>query len=102
MFNLNRANRNALTSIAVLLAIIMILSFFRRDSAYEPRPLVIVPVTEESIFNLKPDIKCTAGHEKDGDVYSMGLTPGGLCGSSKLVDDHASYAIESGIGGSLI
>jgi hypothetical protein len=98
MFNLNRANRNGLMSIAVLIAIITLLTFFGTRSKYQPRPIDITPVTEKSIF----DIECTAGHGKEGDIYSMGLTPGGLCGSSKLVGDHASYQIDGGIGGSLI
>ena len=102
MFKLNRGNRNGLISIAVLIAIITLLSFFGTRSTYQPRPIIITPSTEESIFKLKPDIECTAGHGKDGDIYSMGLTPGGLCGSSKIVGDHARYEINEGIGGSLI
>jgi len=44
---------------------------------------------------------CTPGY-KNGSAYTKSLTPGGLCGAQKLVADHAGYAIEDGIGGSLI
>ena len=102
MFKLNHANRNGLISITFLIAVITVLTLFGNKSTYQPRPIVITPVTEDSIFELKPDIKCTAGHGKEGDIYSMGLSPGGLCGSSKIIGDHARYEINDGIGGSLI
>jgi hypothetical protein len=59
-------------------------------------------VSEKSIFDLEHKLECAAGQSKEGSPYSMSLTPGGLCGASKLVDEHASYEIGDGIGGSLI
>jgi len=102
MFKLNQANRNAVTSIIVMILLIVALALTRNISAYQPRPIKIKTVSEASIFDLKPGLDCTAGSGKEDDVYSMGLTPGGLCGAQKLVADHAGYAIEDGIGGSLI
>jgi hypothetical protein len=100
MFKLNRANRNAITTILVLVAIIIALSVMR--SNYQPRPITVKAVSEKSIFDLEHKLECAAGQSKEGSPYSMSLTPGGLCGASKLVDEHASYEIEDGIGGSLI
>jgi len=102
MFKMNQANRNAITSIIVMILLIVALALTRNVSAYQPRPIVIKAVSEQSIFDLKPGLDCTAGSGKKGSPYSIGLTPGGLCGAQQLVDDHASYAIEDGIGGSLI
>jgi hypothetical protein len=102
MFKLNQANRNAVTSIIVMILLIVVLALTRNVSAYQPRPIRIKTVSEASIFDLNPGLDCTAGSGKEDDVYSMGLTPGGLCGAQKLVSDHANYAIEDGIGGSLI
>ena len=102
MFKLNQANRNAITSIIVLILLIVALALTRNISAYQPRPIKIKTVSDASIFDLKPSLDCTAGSGKEDDAYSMGLTPGGLCGAQQLVDDHAGYAIEDGIGGSLI
>src|SRR6056300_1391854 len=99
MFKFNRTNRNAITSILVLMAIIIVLSTMR--SGYQPRPITIKAVSEKSIFDLEHKLECAAGQGKEGSPYSMSLTPGGLCGASKLVDEHASYGIEGGIGGSL-
>jgi|TARA_R110000851_G_scaffold275326_1_gene427955 hypothetical protein len=101
MFNLNKANRNALTSIGVLFFIIVALMMFRDTSAYQPRPIKITPISQGSIFDLENKMDCTPGY-KNGSAYTKSLTPGGLCGAQKLVSDHASYEISDGIGGSLI
>lgn len=99
MFNLNKANRNALASIGVLVAIIFILMATRET--YQPRPIKITPVREGSIFDLENKVECTPGR-KEGSPYTKSLTPGGLCGVQKLVADLAGYEISEGIGGSLI
>lgn len=99
MFNLNKANRNALTSIGVLMLIIFILAATRET--YQPRPIEITPIREGSIFDLENKIECTPGR-KEGSAYTKSLTPGGLCGAQKLVADLAGYEISEGIGGSLI
>jgi len=101
MFNLNKTNRNALTSIGVLFFIIVALMMFRDTSAYQPRPIKITPISQGSIFDLENKMDCTPGY-KNGSAYTKSLTPGGLCGAQKLVSDHASYEISDGIGGSLI
>ena len=101
--NFNKSDRNALTAMAVLMALIVVLSFMNaKTSKYQPRPIKIVPVSEESLFGLKPKLDCVAGSGKKDSPYSVGLTPGGLCGAQKLVSAHAGYEIEDGIGGSLI
>ena len=102
MYNLNRANRNALISIFSLIAVIFILGIFKTTSKYQPRPIVINAVNEESLFNLEHRIECAPGHTSEGSTYTKSLTPGGLCGSEQLVSEQAGYAIEDGIGGSLI
>ena len=100
MFKFNRANRNAIATIFVLIAIIIVLTATR--SNYRPRPIKIKALSEKSIFDLEHKLECAAGHTKEGSTYSLSLTPGGLCGASNLVNEHASYEIEDGIGGSLI
>lgn len=102
MFKLNQQNRNALISIAVLLVIIFALSANKNVSNYQPMPIRIKTVNEKTIFDLENKIECTPGQGKDGSPYTMGLTPGGICGAQQLVGEHAGYAIEDGIGGSLI
>ena len=100
MFKLNRANRNAITTIMILLAIIFVLTAIR--SEYQPRPIVVKAVSEKSIFDLENKLECTPGSGKEDSPYTKALTPGGLCGAGKLVSDLASYSIDEGIGGSLI
>ena len=101
--NLNRSDRNALMAIATLMTLIFVLSMMSVKTAnYQPRPITITPVSEQSLFDLKPGLECTAGSGKKDSAYSVGLTPGGLCGAQKLVSDHAGYEIADGIGGSLI
>ena len=101
MFNLNKTNRNALTSIGVLFFIIVALMMFQDKSMYQPRPIKVKTLSTESIFELENKVECTPGR-KQGSAYTKSLTPGGLCGAQKLVSDLASYEIEDGIGGSLI
>jgi len=102
MFKMNQTNRNAITSIIVMILLIVALAFTRTVSTYQPRPIMIKAVSEQSIFDLKPGLDCTAGSGKEDSPYSVGLTPGGLGGAQELVADHAGYEIEDGIGGSLI
>ena len=101
MFNLNRANRNAIMSIMVLIALIFVLGMLKNTSKYQPRPITIKAISEKSLFDLENKVECAAGYP-EGSVYSKALTPGGLCGAQKLVADQAAYEIEDGIGGSLI
>ena len=101
MFNLNKTNRNALTSIGVLFFIIVALMMFQDRSMYQPRPIKVKTLSTGSIFELENKVECTPGR-KQGSAYTKSLTPGGLCGAQKLVSDLASYEIEEGIGGSLI
>ena len=101
MLNLNKTDRNALMSIAVLMIVIIALMMFRATSMYQPRPIKITPISEKSIFDLENKVECTPGRE-EGSAYTKSLTPGGLCGAQELVSDLASYEISDGIGGSLI
>jgi hypothetical protein len=102
MYNLNRANRNALISIFTLIAVIFVLGIFKTTSKYQPRPIVIKAVNEKSLFNLEHRLECAPGHTSEGSPYTKSLTPGGVCGAQKLVSEQAGYEIEDGIGGSLI
>ena len=102
MFNFNRSNRNALMSIFVLIVIITVLGMMKNTSKYQPRPITITTVSEESIFDLENRLECAPGYTSEGSAYTKSLTPGGICGAQKLVSDHAGYAIDDGIGGTLI
>ena len=102
MIKLNRANRNAIMSIVALIVVIFLLGAMKNISRYQPRPITIAAVSEESIFNLEHKLECAPGHTSEGSTYTKSLTPGGVCGAEKLVADQAGYSIEDGIGGSLI
>lgn len=102
MYNLNRANRNALISIFSLIAVIFVLGIFKTTSKYQPRPIIIKAINEKSLFGLENRLECAPGHTSEGSPYTKSLTPGGLCGAQKLVSEQAGYEIEDGIGGSLI
>jgi hypothetical protein len=47
MFNLNRANRNAIMSIVALIALIFVLGMLKNTSKYQPRPITIKAISEE-------------------------------------------------------
>jgi len=102
MLNLNRTNRNAIVTIVALIVVIFVLGMLKNTSKYQPRPIIIKAVNEKSIFDLEHRLECAPGHTSEGSTYTKSLTPGGLCGSQKLVAEQAGYSIEEGIGGSLI
>lgn len=103
MFAFNKTDIRALTYIGILTFMICLLVMFEgfTSSKYQPRPIIITPVSEKSLFELENSLDCVPG-AKEGSPYTKGLTPGGICGAQKLVDDLASYEIADGIGGSLI
>jgi hypothetical protein len=103
MFALNKTDITALTYIGILFFMISTLVMVEgyTSSKYQPRPIIITPVSEKSLFELENSMDCVPG-AKDGSPYTKGLTPGGICGAQELVDDLASYEIDGGIGGSLI
>ena len=102
MFKFNRTDRNALTAIVILFFVIVILNIMKKTSAYQPKPIVIEIVNDQSIFDLENRMECVPGSGTEDSPYTKSLTPGGLCGAQKLVGEHASYTIVDGIGGSLI
>jgi hypothetical protein len=88
--------------LVLMIAIVILGVMNARSSNYQPRPITIKTVSEKSLFDLKSDLECTPGSGKKDSPYTVGLTPGGLCGAQKLVGEHAGYEIADGIGGSLI
>lgn len=91
MFNLNKSNRRALSAIAVVLFVLLVVMVAR--SYYEPMPLVIKTKNEGSLFDLPYDVNCVAGSAQEGEsTYSM-RRPGGVCGAEKLVREQADYEI---------
>ena len=53
--------------------------------------------------DLRPSLSCVPGPEKESSYYTMGLTPGGLCGDQDfVVSQMRDYKITDGIGGSLL
>lgn len=92
--------------IALLLAILYQLA----------RPSYYVPTLEASdvtirgtgkepsqLGDIKPSLACVPGPEKESSYYTMGLTPGGLCGDEAFVLSQVrDYSITDGIGGSLL
>jgi hypothetical protein len=85
MFKLNKANRNALTTIAVVMVVLFAIMAAR--SYYEPMPLVIKAKNEDSFFDLPVRAECV-----DESTYST-QRPGGVCGAEKLVREQADYEI---------
>lgn len=93
--------------IGLLVAILVLLVRSSTRSGYGT-DLVITPGPNvqkdpKSLFEIKPTIECTPGPSTKADYYTLGLTPGGLCGGSDMVRDQMrDYAIADGIGGSLL
>ena len=85
MYNLNRANRNALISIFTLIAVIFVLGIFKTTSKYQPRPIIIKAINEESLFNLEHRLECAPGH-----TVRVALTPRVLLQVASVVPKSSS------------
>lgn len=95
-----------------LLVVILVLLVKGARSGYQQgsggsevtiQPGPMVSKDPKTLFEIQPNIECTPGPSEKADYYTMGLTPGGLCGGSQMVRDQMrDYALADGIGGSLL
>ena len=91
----------------VSLMIVLYITNRKRDS-YSPRPILVKPAGDKTISALEDDIACIPGPGKKSAYYTRRggnrdtLTPGGVCGDQKSVEDSSTYEIVDGIGGLLI
>ena len=91
-----------------LLVAILVLIIQGSKSGYEGAPLMVNPgpsakMTNGDIFALKRSLDCVPGPSETADYYTMGLSPGGICGGSSMVRDQMrDYSIAGGVGGSLL
>ena len=95
--------------IGLLVAILVLLVRGQGTSGYE----IGSPITIKSgpnaqkdpkdLFGITPSVECVPGPGEKADYYTMGLTPGGLCGDQQFIHDQMrDFAISDGIGGSLL
>jgi|ETNmetMinimDraft_21_1059911.scaffolds.fasta_scaffold350383_2 hypothetical protein len=82
---LNSTDKNVITAIAIVFALILVISVVR--SGYQPKEIKIKTLNTGSIFDLETKEKCP------GDGYYTN-SRGAVCGAQKLVKDQASYKIE--------
>lgn len=102
---LNATNRNTLNAIAVVVILLVVIMFMSTPadpklSMYQPREITVKTKSDASIFTLPRSTECLAGPTKEADFYNIDVQ--GICGGQQLVNDHASYEIDGGIGGVLI
>jgi hypothetical protein len=94
--------------IGLLLAILVLLIQGKKRSGYTGAPLTIQPGPNvksdpKELFDIQPSLDCVPGPSESADYYTQGLTPGGLCGGSKMVADQMrDFTITGGISGSLL
>ena len=97
------SNKNIGSLLMIALAVMLIVSVVR-TSMYKlsPSPVRVSGVKEGSIFDLPYKLSCVPGPQADASAYTLGLSPGGICGAQEFVADQAEYVIDDGIGGSLL
>jgi len=97
------SNKNIGSLLMIALAVMLIVSVVR-TSMYKlsPSPIQVSGVKEGSIFDLPYKLSCVPGPQADASAYTLGLSPGGICGAQEFVADQAEYVIDDGIGGSLL
>ena len=99
--NLNKTNKRAIIAIVAIVAALFFLASMKR-SGYQPRDIEIETEDTGSLFDLPYKMECVPGPQKTADYYTVGLTPGGMCGAQDRVRKQANYRIKDGIGGMLI
>lgn len=99
---LNATDRSIISAIAVIIIIIMLIATTKNNntSSYQPKEITIKKKSDASIFTIPTKTECLPGPNKEADYYTRDVY--GICGAQELVNDHASYEIEDGIGGVLI
>jgi hypothetical protein len=91
-----------------LLVAILVMVVQGSKSGYEPSPLLVnagpaARKTNGDIFTLSDRVDCVPGPSDTADYYTVGLTPGGVCGGSAMIRDQMrDYTIADGVGGSLL
>jgi hypothetical protein len=87
--------------------LLMIIYRMSRPSSFILRPSEMVTtgtgIPPSALFDMPPTLGCVPGPAKNASYYTLGLTPGGLCGDGNWVhDQQRKWSIQSGIGGSLL
>ncbi len=110
MKELNCTQRSIIISLIISIAVYMVMSNSAPASPVRER-YVLMPTSlktsdggegVKSLSDLPYKQECTPGLP-GGSYYSKDLTPGGICGAQKFVNDVMhKYSIEDGIGGSLL
>jgi hypothetical protein len=106
-------NRNKVTMLSyvlfALLSVWLLSKLMGKKSyLYDQRRLRPVDIgakytQEGDLFSLPYKMDCVPGVMSSTTNYSMGLTPGGICGDQDMVRKQMSeYSIDSGIGGGLL
>ena len=96
----------------MLLFMVVAMKLFRRErmscgrEQYKLAPTGVEiqeqPGACKSLFELPNQLDCVPGSTPQSSAYTVGLTPGGLCGAQKCVNASSNYKINGGIGGSLL
>ena len=92
------------SSVLVLVVVFLLFRQLGSKSSYRlsPSGVTVSAKSSGSLFELPSELDCVPGPTQKGSYYTKDLTPGGVCGAQKFVDDQASYTITGGIGGSLM
>jgi hypothetical protein len=103
----NKKNSSQIMMFMMLgLALFVVLSMFMKPARarYMPsKPVKVTGPKSGSIFDLPVTMDCVAGPSQTASPYSIGLTPGGLCGVQEFVANQHTYEMsEDSVGGTLI
>jgi hypothetical protein len=107
---LNRKQQETLMYFLLGLVVLwFIWKYTSRKSGYHnmvmlrPREVSGKVVDESSFFDKEYKMDCIPGVPGSESQFSMGLTPGGICGDQDMIRKQMrEYTIEDGIGGDLL
>lgn len=98
MFFGNKKNSSQILTLLVfgiVLFLVVSLMMPPPQAKYMPgKSIKVSGPREGSLFDLPVGLECVAGPSQTASPYSLGLTPGGICGAQEFVVNQSEYVIE--------
>lgn len=93
----NKKNSSQILTLLVfgiVLFLVMTLMMPKQAKYMPGKSIKVSGPREGSLFDLPVGLDCVAGPSQTASPYSLGLTPGGICGAQEFVANQSEYVIE--------
>jgi hypothetical protein len=91
---MKKSTKNLILFSLLFIVLLWLLRAVQKSSySLSPQDVEIIGSSKEpgEMFKLPYKMECTPGPDKESSAYTMGLSPGGLCGAQEFVAEQANY-----------